>query len=144
MLMLMAMANNEGAVVNADIIINIAAPVGGVGENKYNDHNMVVNIAAPVGVGDNEYNDHMLVGVDEINNTVIPHQNDHRGLEERGACENDPDFRYKGKADKDCEWALEGSNCRKSQEDADGNQTGEQVKFYCPQQCKSKCMETPM
>jgi len=58
----------------------------------------------------------------------------------RGKCENDPAFRYKGEPDKDCEsWVpLRDDNCRKSQE-IDGKQTGKQVKFYCPQQCKSKC-----
>merc|ERR1712161_83624 len=58
----------------------------------------------------------------------------------RGKCENDPDFLYKGKPGEDCSWVpSRDDNCRKSQEDSDGNQTGKQVKFYCPQGCKSKC-----
>merc|ERR1712238_294195 len=123
MLMLIAMTNNE-VVANADII------------------------ATPVGVGDHAYSDHMLVVGDDINTIMtpnhIPIQNNHRGLEEkRGKCENDPAFRYKGKTKKDCSWVpSKDDNCRKSQEDYDGNQTGKQVKFYCPQECKSKCAAT--
>jgi len=61
--------------------------------------------------------------------------------DERGKCENDPDFLYKGEPGKDCDsWVpLKGGNCRKNQNDLDGNQTGKKVKFYCPQQCKSQC-----
>mmetsp|Transcript_39172 Transcript_39172/g.43729 ORF Transcript_39172/g.43729 Transcript_39172/m.43729 type:complete len:187 (+) Transcript_39172:136-696(+) len=105
MLMVMAMANNEVA-VNADII------------------------AAPVGAGGHESSDRMLVVADD----------NHRGLHDiKYHCENDPDFLYMGEPDKDCSWVpSRDDNCRKSQE-IDGKQTGKQVKFYCPQQCKSKC-----
>ena len=55
----------------------------------------------------------------------------------RGECANDPDFLYKNKEGKDCAWALEKpKNCNKRQPDSGGKQ----VKFFCPKQCKEKCL----
>jgi len=55
---------------------------------------------------------------------------------QRGNCENQEGFLFKGLEGKDCaSWASQGKNCRKRVPN-----TGKAVTFFCPQQCKAKCV----
>jgi len=164
MLLLMTMANNEVA-VNADII---AAPVG-AGGHESSDRMLVVADDNHRGLHDIKYHcendpDFLYMGEPDKDCSWVPSRDDNcrksqvvdgtqtgkqvkfycpLRCKSKCECVNDPDFLYKGVPGQDCDsWVLEGgsdSNCRKVQEDSDGNQTGKEVKFYCPQQCKSKC-----
>mmetsp|Transcript_8059 Transcript_8059/g.9257 ORF Transcript_8059/g.9257 Transcript_8059/m.9257 type:complete len:308 (-) Transcript_8059:264-1187(-) len=58
--------------------------------------------------------------------------------QQRGDCENQEGFLFKGLEGKDCaSWASQGKNCRKRVP-----KTGKSVTFFCPQECKAKCSVT--
>jgi len=58
--------------------------------------------------------------------------------QQRGDCENQEGFLFKGIEGKDCaSWASQGKNCRKRVP-----KTGKSVTFFCPQECKAKCSVT--